>query len=411
MPRPKKESLPKLRRDRNRAFCEYKGKRYPMGAWGSNPKEPSPEAKEAQRRFHVAILQGTVDAPKNTESSEQKNLTIAELTERFFDYHDSLLDDVAVKAFRTIVPYLVNGYGNSPPDGFTAPMLLDIRDKLRERGLCRRGINNHVQRLVRIFKWGALRGLIHPSTWHGLTTIPAYRKGELGTFDHPEREPIADAEVAKTLPFLPPTLRTMVIVERLTALRPTELCSMRVGDIDTSGDLWVYRLTEHKTFKTVGVRLIPLGKPEQELLAPFLRGKKPSDAVFSPRQTVRERKMIDRCNRQTSMTPSQKERDKVNSKKPTNVGEFYKETTYRQGIFYALKAAAKAGVEIEKWFPYRLRHAAAEEAQNRYGYDGKRVLLGHTAKDVTSGYGGKKWERELLEKMARERKNPFVKDE
>ncbi len=52
---------------------------------------------------------------------------------------------------------------------------------------------------------------------------------------------------------------------------------MTVEDIDKSQEpngLWHYVLKSHKTEKCVGYdKIVPLGKPEQVLIAPYLVGK------------------------------------------------------------------------------------------------------------------------------------------
>ena len=171
--------------------------------------------------------------------------------------------------------------------------------------------------------------------------------------------------------------------------------------------MWYYRLDKHKTLKKVGRRIIPLGKPEQELIAPYLKGKKPQNAIFSPRTSEKERKAEQRANRKTPMIPSQVERDKRNAKKPPVIGEFYTPESYRRAIVYAVKRANRNGENVEHWTPYQLRHAAATEARKKYGRDGAKALLGHVSGDVTDRYTHE-WQLELCEKMARERVNPFA---
>jgi integrase len=103
----------------------------------------------------------------------------------------------------------------------------------------------------------------------------------------------------------------MVVVQWLTGMRPSEVFSMRVGDIDRSRDngLWYYS-PKHKTEEHIGEKPIPLGRPEQELITPYLVGKKPEAAVFSPRAAVRERAEEARARRKSKIPPSQQERSK-----------------------------------------------------------------------------------------------------
>ena len=86
MPRQKRDSLPKLRRDRNIAFCEHNGRRYHFGRWNS------PEAKEAYKRFRITILEG--EAPVSVKKKRAEAIlspldtavTVAELVEQYFTY-------------------------------------------------------------------------------------------------------------------------------------------------------------------------------------------------------------------------------------------------------------------------------------------------------------------------------------
>jgi hypothetical protein len=69
-------------------------------------------------------------------------------------------------------------------------------------------------------------------------------------------------------------------------MRPSEVLVMRVGDIDRSREnegLWYYTPQAHKTEQYIGKKPIPLGKAGQDLIAPYLVGKKPTEAVSSPR--------------------------------------------------------------------------------------------------------------------------------
>jgi integrase len=103
------------------------------------------------------------------------------------------------------------------------------------------------------------------------------------------------------------------MIQWLTGCRPNEIFLMRVGDIDRSrgNGLWYYIPGSYKTEKFVGQIEFPLGKPEQELIAPSLIGKKPAEAVFSPRTAMKERATQARENRKSKLTPSQRERSEI----------------------------------------------------------------------------------------------------
>jgi len=60
-------------------------------------------------------------------------------------------------------------------------------------------------------------------------------------------EPVDDAIVDRTLPFLPPIVADMVRVQRLCGMRPQDVRNMRAIDIDRTQKVWRYVPFTHKT--------------------------------------------------------------------------------------------------------------------------------------------------------------------
>jgi integrase len=57
---------------------------------------------------------------------------------------------------------------------------------------------------------------------------------------------VDDETLTGTVKHLSPTVVDMLEVQRLTGMRPGELCGMRPGDIDRAGDVWIFRPGSHK---------------------------------------------------------------------------------------------------------------------------------------------------------------------
>ncbi len=62
----------------------------------------------------------------------------------------------------------------------------------------------------------------------------------------PIAQPGFTTTVKRTLPYLYATISIMVQVQRLACMRPFEVCRMKVGEIDTTGEIWIYRPVKHK---------------------------------------------------------------------------------------------------------------------------------------------------------------------
>ena len=57
---------------------------------------------------------------------------------------------------------------------------------------------------------------------------------------------------------------------QLTGCRPAEVCLVRPCDVDTSGDVWIYRPELHKTEHHGRERIICIGPKGQDVLRPYL---------------------------------------------------------------------------------------------------------------------------------------------
>ena len=389
-------------------YCH--GKPHYLGLYGS------PESKIAYSRF-VAELQAN---PVFFPSNEEKHVTVRELSAAFLDHAKANMDYKEYAHCRVIIlDFLEKLYGDDTPvDSFKPRCLKLVRTEMIKSGrFCRRIVNRYVFRIISIFAWGVENDLVQETIWRALKAVKSLPKGHPNTFDNKERQPVSDDVIRQTLPYMVPTLRAMVTVQRLTGMRPSEVFNMRVGEIirDTDSELWHYVLESHKTREYIGKKVIPLGKPEQELIAPYLVGKTPESAVFSPRTAMQERSKERRAKRKTKVSPSQAARDKARSVKPTRYSEFYNRDSYRRAVEYAIKKGnlelqeLPDGEKIPHWFPYQLRHSASTATELAHCDEDAQALLGHRTVNMTKRYTHTQLLRR--EELARNRHNPFEKRE
>jgi len=391
--------MPKKCRDRNQAYSWHKGKRVYHGIWGT------PEADSHYKRFIAALLENPA---LSLQMDGNNDVLISELALAFMESNESQMDKSHVSHFKLAIGYLTAVYGELSASEFSPKKLTGCRSQMVKAGtLCRRMVNDYTGRLIRIFSWGVAEELTKTDV-KALREVKPLPKGTSGTFDHPPREEVPDNVIAATLPFLAPTVAAMVQVQRLTGMRPSEVFNMRVGNIDRSRDngLWYYAPESHKTEAYIGKKPIPLGKPEQELIAPYLIGKKSAAAVFSPRTAMKERAIQARSNRKSKLTPSQRERDAKRAEKNAgNVGEFYDRSSYRRAVLYAIAKGNRHGQKIPHWTPYLLRNSAATAIELEHGLDEAQAQLGHTSANMTKRYSAAQLKQR--EKLALTRRNPF----
>ena len=392
--------LPRKCRDRNQAFSWHNGKRIYHGVWGS------PEAEKSYKRFLAALIENPVQPPQLDGDS----VLVSELADAFLDSIESRISKSEFTLHKYAIGYLVEFYGELAVNEFSPKKLKIVRSQMVKAGtLCRKTINNYIGKIRRMFAWGIEEEVASAGISHALKAVKDLRQGEEGTFDHPEREAVPEWVIAATLPFMPPTVAAIVQIQWLTGMRPSEVLNMRVGDIDQSQDngLWYYS-PKHKTEEYIGKKPIPLGKPEQKLIALYLEGKKTTDSVFSPKTAQRERAAEARANRKSNRTVSQREQDaKRAEKNASRVGDFYDHSGYRRAVKYAIQKGNRHGVKIPHWSPYRLRNSAATHIELEHDLDAAQAQLGHTSANMTKRYS--KAQLKQREKLAHSRVNPFEK--
>jgi integrase len=345
--------------------------------------------------------------------SKTGDVLVSELATSFLAAIENQTDYTDLSHFKRVVGFLVDIYGELSVNEFSPKKLKAVRSQMVNVGtLCRRMVNSYTARIIRIFAWGVEEELAKTDV-KALREVKNLRKKERGTRDNSPREDVPIDVVERTLPFMSPTIATMVQLQWLTGMRPSEICRMTAGDIDKTRKpgLWHYVPESHKTEEHIGKKAIPLSKDEQELITPYLMGKKPSDAVFSPRTTMQEWKTEWRDNRKTKITPSQAIRNRERAENPTyRVGEFYDSHAYRKAVEYAIIKGNKVlpeGQQIPHWTPYQLRHSAATVIELEHGLDEAQAQLGHTSADMTKRYS--KAQLIQREKLALNRRNPFAK--
>ncbi|HEV2294521.1 MAG TPA: site-specific integrase [Tepidisphaeraceae bacterium] len=319
---------------------------------------------------------------------EGRGATVAEVVEGFRRWARSYYVDARGRPSPGLGPLeaaakpLCALYGSTSAASFGPVALRAVRQVMIESGLCRNVINQRVACVKRIFRWAVAEELAPPSIITALGAVDALRRGRSGARETQPVRPVHDCHVEAVLPFLPPTLRAMVRLQRLTGMRSGELCVLRTCDVDRSGSVWTYVPPDHKTAYRGHDRVVRIGPRGQAVLSPLLCPERPTAYVFSPARAQHER-LDDR--RRAERRAGQ---DVRTFKEAENGGRRYETRSYRRAISYAIRAAVKAGAldAAGGWHPHQLRHRHATEIRRARGLDAARVLLGHRSLEQTLEY-------------------------
>jgi integrase len=366
-----KNRPPKLCKDKAYAIVYCNGTRLPMGKWGTR------EADQNYRRF----LAEWAVASQSSITRPGKRIQVEEVIAAYLDWTENRIDPDSFRHACTVSQFVLNLYAGTPVDEFGPKALTAVQQDLAESG---RFSRTHILRLISrvrtMFNWGVAQEIVPVTIADALKYVLPLKKGETIAHETKPREDVPDAVIEATLPYLSPVVAAMVQVQHWALMRPNEVCRMCVGDIDKKrkDGIWIYCPPEHKTVWRNDTRKVPLGKPEQVLIAPYLVGKTAEQAVFCTRRD-----------------------------------EQYIPETYRGVITRAIVRANRSLPDDQKiphWTPYQLRHTGITELveENDGNLDIARATAGQKTISVTHGYNHA--DHNIAVKQAKKRSEKYDKE-
>ena len=285
-------------------------------------------------------------------------------------------------------------------DSFGPDEFADIKKSLREYRYCRgksqikkqytrRGINDSLKWIVKIFKWGVGRRIVSQETLISLDEVKPYRMGEQGTFDKIKRNRITEEEFQRVVGSVNSIVGNMLTLIWHTGMRPYEICEMRPFDIlRDDPECWIYIPGRDKTpvgmHKTTGqgrIKVIPLAGVCIDILSKRIDNFDSKKVVFSPKDSMKEYLATKRNNRKTSLTCGNIPGSNRKRNPKWKVGDEYNNNS--------LELACKRGCAkacIEPFVPYDLRRTAATKTRASLGKEAAKTLLGHAEQSTTDIY-------------------------
>ncbi len=374
----------RLFRPKGLAVVTLNGRDVYLGKYGS---------PESRAEYDRLIAQWLANGRQLPVAVERRDLTINELILAYLRFADGyyLKNGQPTKEpvnIRLAMRPLRQLYGHTPARDFGPLALKTVREAFLAADLCRGEVNKRVRHIQRAFKWAVAEELVPPSTHHRLQAVTGLRRGRSAARESEPVKPVPEAFVDAIQPYVSRQVWAMIELQRLTGMRPGEVCIMRTADLETGGAIWCYRPTTHKTEHHGHERRVYLGPQAQAVLRPWLRADL-SAFLFAPAEAEAERSALRRQQRKTPVQPSQQNRAKPRRAKPP--GASYTVDSYRRAIEYGIRKAnqirAERGEpEVPHWHPHQLRHNAATRLRREIGLDAARAVLGHASADVTEIY-------------------------
>ena len=386
-------SLPKYQKHRasGQAVVTLGGRDIYLGPCGT-----AASRREYDRLITEWIANGrTSKHPGNVFES----ITIVELIAKYVDHLRATYSNFAhhrsvPSRTKPVLRLLRDVYGRELVTDFGPLKLKAIRQQLIDRGQSRGFVNENVNRIRAMFRWGVSEELVHPDIANSLQAVAGLRKGRSGAREGRKIDSVPIEHVDQTLPELPPVVADMVRFMLATGCRCGEMCSMRPGDVDRSSDVWIFTPAHHKTEHHGKHRAIFIGPQAQSVLSPYLL-RATDELCFSPRDGERKRLEQLHSNRRTPLSCGNRPGTNRRQKPKRQPGGMYSHDTMRRAI-----ARVCARLDIPTWTPNQLRHLAATRIRAQYGLEAAQVILGHAHARISEVYAER--DMALAARVARE---------
>ena len=286
----------RLHRPTGQAVVTLGGRDYYLGLHGS------PKSKTRYQKLLAGWLQAEI-APPRPFDPPRAGSTVLMVAEAYLGQ----LNGRYVKAGRptrqldrlkSAVRFLIADHGEVVASNFSGDDLRDILVSMARAGRPRIAINQLTTIIRAIINWGVERKLVDASVDHELRAVRSLKRGAvLDGVQTRETKPIRKVQAAvleRTTPHMPDILKYMVVLERLTGMRPCELCGLRPGDLNRDGEgpdgtilagVWVYEVSDsfNKNAHRGLHRWVLIGPKGQAVLTRYLN-RSAGAYCFSPRE-------------------------------------------------------------------------------------------------------------------------------
>ena len=309
----------------------------------------SPASIAEYERLRLAHAAGGI-APRLPTAA---GLSISQLIAAWFNADPRGKDDKEIKHIARACEPLESLFGATQAGEFTCQRLRCVQDAMVGFGWSRGYVNVQLNRLLRVFKWAESQEHVPEGRYGHLKTLPMLKRNDRRTHDIPPRKPADfDKQITPILPFLPPPVRIMVLLQYHAGMRPNEVCTMKRSEVDQSSQpgVWLYVPERHKGTWRGDDLVKVLGPVCQRELAPWLLACEPSAFIFVPHKR--------------------------------RLGQsHYTVSGYAQAVKRACRDAG-----VPHFCPYQIRHSMAREARRVGGLDSARSFLGQRSLGAAAEY-------------------------
>lgn len=283
-------------------------------------------------------------------------------------------------------------YGKVPVSEFTPLAFKDVIKRLIDEGLSISTVNDYIARLKHMFRWGVSEELVGEPVLRRLETVSSEHQGRSQAKARRIVDAVPAEVVEQTMAKIPVVVQSMVQLQRLTGMRPAEVCQIRPCDVTKTDDVWLYSPYQHKTQHHGKTRVIVIASKAKAILEPFMNGN-PDLFCFNPKRSAEIQIARKTAARVTPLSCG----NTPKTKRKIQGGPCYTAHSYRRAIHRACDLVFKPEKKLQgdelkewqskhRWSPNQLRHALAEEVQGIGDIEAVAAVLGHSKLDTSKIY-------------------------
>jgi site-specific recombinase XerD len=402
------QSVPKYRKHAasQQAFVELAGHRHYLGPHGTKASRI-----EYDRLISEWLHNGRQVSPRPAHDGGAGELTMIQLiaaylrvADRYYRKNGERTSEYA--AILQALRYVKRLYGRQPVREFGPLRLQSVIQEMVRAGWARNTINKQAGRIKRMFRWAVSQELITADLAQALASVSGLRMGRTEARESRPVLPIDDRIIELTIVHLPEVVADMVMLQRLSGMRPAEVCILRPMDINRSNSIWTYSPESHKTQHWGRQRVVYLGPKAQRLLLKYLV-RNEADYCFRPCESEVKRRAAKHATRKVPLHRGNRPGTNRKARPRRSPGEHYDTNAFRRAVnrgcdrafphptLSTLKRSqltSQQVVELRKWqsehrwAPNRVRHTTATQVRKEFGLEFSQVILGHANAETAEIY-------------------------
>ncbi|MGN6724675.1 MAG: hypothetical protein ACTHLZ_02040 [Tepidisphaeraceae bacterium] len=144
-------------------------------------------------------------------------LSVTELVNAF--RKSGTMPDSHADAYKAVMTIMVRLYGRTDAQAFGPLALKVVRERRVAAGWKRQTINQRVHHARRIFRWGIAHQMVTADVAIALAALKPLKRGKTTAPEAKPIKPVAVEHVEACIPFMTPTVATMVRLQMLTGMR------------------------------------------------------------------------------------------------------------------------------------------------------------------------------------------------